>query len=60
MKIIRLNPPGGSHYDGPMIDISAVVGQLKKRGFRSVTQLDLRVRSGKEDNDPPFPPEPVK
>ncbi len=41
MKIILLNPPGGSHYDGPMMGIPAVVGQLKKRGFRSVTQLDL-------------------
>lgn len=41
MKIILLNAPGGSHYDGPMMGTPALVGQLKAEGYPETTQRDL-------------------
>jgi len=41
MKIVLINPPGGSHYDGPMMGIPSLVGQLKKNGYQNVIQRDL-------------------
>lgn len=41
MKIILLNAPGGSHYEGPMMGVPALKGQLEEEGFGDVVQRDL-------------------
>jgi radical SAM superfamily enzyme YgiQ (UPF0313 family) len=41
MKILLVNAPGGSHFDGPMMGIPSVMGQLTDRSETEVRQRDL-------------------
>ena len=41
MKIVLFNVPGGSHYEGPIMGIPALVGQLKTKGYEDTFQRDL-------------------
>lgn len=41
MKVILLNAPGGSHYEGPMMGIPSLTGQLRARGYPDAVQRDL-------------------